>query len=331
MVQLARVSPFNPDHADLVHDIVYDFYGKRIATCSSDQKVKVWQIHDEEGWVLDDAWKAHDCSIVAVSWAHPEFGNVLASCSYDRSVKIWEEQEHEALGSGRRWKLRATLTESKGSVQSVEFAPNHLGLKLATCSTDGYVRIYEAEDIMNLSNWSLTGEFEAVSACKETDRLCLSWCRSRFQPQQIVVGCGDKNIARIYRLTANNQWTAFEYLGPHHDTITDVSWAPNMGRSYQLIATASKDGHVRIFKLKWEDLSVGDGELQPERSVGVLKGKWKVDLLASFPDHNGIVWRVDWNLLGTVLSSSGEDGKVRVWKAGFGDGEWVGTETVGAL
>ncbi|KAI9329474.1 WD40-repeat-containing domain protein [Obelidium mucronatum] len=329
MVQAARVSPFNPDHADLVHDIVYDFYGKRIATCSSDQKVKVWQVNGEnDGWSLDDSWKAHDCSIVSVSWAHPEFGNLIASCSFDRTVKIWEEQEHEALGSGRRWKLRATLSESRGSVHSVEFAPNHLGLKLATCSADGWVRIYEAEDIMNLSSWSLTGEFEAVAGCKETDRLCLSWCPSRFQPQQIVVGCGEKNIARIYRLTANNQWTAFEYLGPHHDTITDVSWAPNMGRSYQLIATASKDTHVRIFKLSWEI-----DPIQSERgnASSTAKGAWKIELLGSFNDHRAVVWRVDWNLLGTVLSSCGDDGKVRVWKAGFGSGEWVGTETVGAL
>lgn len=29
------------DHADLVHDLSYDYYGDRMATCSSDQHVKV--------------------------------------------------------------------------------------------------------------------------------------------------------------------------------------------------------------------------------------------------------------------------------------------------
>jgi hypothetical protein len=29
------------DHEDLIHDVAYDFYGKRMATCSSDQTVKV--------------------------------------------------------------------------------------------------------------------------------------------------------------------------------------------------------------------------------------------------------------------------------------------------
>lgn len=31
----------NADHKDLIHDVAYDFYGQRMATCSSDQYVKV--------------------------------------------------------------------------------------------------------------------------------------------------------------------------------------------------------------------------------------------------------------------------------------------------
>lgn len=30
-------------HDDFVHDIQFDYYGKRIATCSSDQLVKIWE------------------------------------------------------------------------------------------------------------------------------------------------------------------------------------------------------------------------------------------------------------------------------------------------
>ncbi|NP_001139932.1 nucleoporin seh1 [Salmo salar] len=29
------------DHKDLIHDVSYDFHGRRMATCSSDQSVKV--------------------------------------------------------------------------------------------------------------------------------------------------------------------------------------------------------------------------------------------------------------------------------------------------
>lgn len=31
----------NAEHKDLIHDVAYDYYGERMATCSSDQYVKV--------------------------------------------------------------------------------------------------------------------------------------------------------------------------------------------------------------------------------------------------------------------------------------------------
>ncbi|KAJ3063682.1 epoxide hydrolase, soluble (sEH), partial [Rhizoclosmatium hyalinum] len=316
----------------------YDFYGKRIATCSSDQRVKVWHIDSEtEGWEVADAWKAHDCSIVKVAWAHPEFGSVLASCSYDRSIKIWEEQEHEPFNSTRRFKLRATLTDAKSSVQTLSFAPNHQGLKLATTSTDGYLRIYECPDPQSLSLWSLTSETQLLThqSPKETDRLPITWCPSRFHPPQLVIATSTStpsvsSAVRIYRLSAASLWMPFERLDPHSDAdVLDVAWAPNMGRSYELVATGTRDGVVRIFKLVWIDI-IEESGVAVESGGG--KGMWKVDLVASLADHGAAVWRVSWNLLGTVLSSCGEDGKVRVWRAGVGREEcqWVCSQVIGA-
>ncbi len=31
----------NAQHKDLIHDVAYNYYGNRMATCSSDQTVKV--------------------------------------------------------------------------------------------------------------------------------------------------------------------------------------------------------------------------------------------------------------------------------------------------
>lgn len=80
-------------HEDLIHDLAYDFYGKRLATCSSDQRIKVWDLDDVNGWVCTHQWKAHSGPIWHVDWAAPEFGQVIASCSSDRTVCVWEESE----------------------------------------------------------------------------------------------------------------------------------------------------------------------------------------------------------------------------------------------
>ena len=73
--------------SDQVMDVAYDYWGKRIATCSSDQSIKVF---DESGAKMAE-WKAHYGSIWRLAWMHPEFGVALASCSFDRKVCIWEE------------------------------------------------------------------------------------------------------------------------------------------------------------------------------------------------------------------------------------------------
>lgn len=45
----------NAEHKDLIHDVAHDYYGRRMATCSSDQYVKVSKkiIHNLNFILLD--------------------------------------------------------------------------------------------------------------------------------------------------------------------------------------------------------------------------------------------------------------------------------------
>jgi WD40 repeat protein len=42
--------------------------------------------------------------------------------------------------------------------------------------------------------------------------------------------------------------------------------------------------------------------------------RFDISTVAQFEEHNSTVWRVCWNIIGTVLASSGDDGFVRMWK-----------------
>lgn len=91
--------------------------------------------------------QAHDAAISKVSWAHPEFGTIIATASFDRTVKVWEQTSStdfdgaqlNGAGAGpstaTRWVERAMLVDAKGTVRSVEFAPQHFGLKLVRMSS----------------------------------------------------------------------------------------------------------------------------------------------------------------------------------------------------
>ncbi|KAG8277699.1 Nucleoporin SEH1 [Homalodisca vitripennis] len=42
--------------------------------------------------------------------------------------------------------------------------------------------------------------------------------------------------------------------------------------------------------------------------------RFDIQVAAQFEDHICTVWRVCWNVTGTILASSGDDGCVRLWK-----------------
>lgn len=77
-------------HLDMVHDAQLDYYGKRLATCSSDRTVKVFDLSGDQKTLVADL-RGHEGPIWQVSWAHPRYGALLASASFDHRVIIWKE------------------------------------------------------------------------------------------------------------------------------------------------------------------------------------------------------------------------------------------------
>ncbi|KAI5886661.1 WD40 repeat-like protein [Schizophyllum commune H4-8] len=382
-------------HGDLVTDVAYDFYGLRLATCSLDQRIKVWQLDETNGtWVVEDDWKAHAAAVAKLSWAHPEFGSIIASASYDHSVKIWEQvratDEPAPSINGvvdgspagpSRWVERAILTDARGSVRSVEFAPHHFGLKLATVSSDNHIRVYECLEQPSLTTWQLCDDIDASSlppssahtrgantraistptqshdkhdsapAPLVTQALnsanlqqsqkapgpsnaeadggwSVSWCKDRYWGEVLAAAAGTSNTVRIIELSPSRRPTTLLTLDPSPTSftssmdvdegaqssspysITSVSWAPSCGRSYHLIATGGRDGRVRIWRVK----PGPEDDESEDNTAG-----WTASIVGDFDQHKSAIGRVEWNITGTVLSSAGNDGHVRLWKATSGN------------
>ncbi len=227
-----------------------------------------------------------DAAIPKLAWAPPEYGDILASSSYDRTV-IVHERSGVRTGSLGKWINRAKLVDSRQAVNDIAFAPKHMGLQIATCSADGSVRIYEAVDVMNLMHWPLVDEFEAA----RDGATCIAWSPNQFTVPSLVVGC-DKKV-QVWRQAEGRKWRLWEGSDQFavEAAVNAVAWAPNLGRSYELLATASQDRTVRVWKM------AGDAAEQ----------------VACFRDHKAEVFHVEFNVTGTVLASSGDDGVVRLW------------------
>lgn len=301
-----ELKPLATHHDDMVLDMAYDFYGRYLATASADQHVKVFQFNkDTSNWEPNDSWRAHDSSVIKVDFAHPQYGHLLLSASYDRTLKIWEEKFDEPLNSNKRWIKLKTIADAHGPLYDACFLPSWLGLKIASIGNDGILRIYESNDPSDLSNWFLIDELQVLNtpvASHLQSDFNIQWCPSRFGVEKFIVSALDKAYI-YYRDESDNKFNLGVTLPDHNGLIRSLAWAPPMGKSYHLIATACKDGFVRIYKIE---------EFKSDLGIS-----FQINLLNSFNDHIGEVWRVRWNLTGSILSSCGDDGFIRLYKANY--------------
>lgn len=128
------LSQIETDHMEMIHDAQMDFYGTRVATCSTDKTIKIYST-SSGGQSLEATLVGHEEPVWQVGWAHPSFGNILASCSYDRKVLIWKEEKPTV------WKKIYEYARHESSVNSISWSPKEFGLMLAAGSSDGSISI----------------------------------------------------------------------------------------------------------------------------------------------------------------------------------------------
>jgi len=291
----STVTSIDTQHEDSIHDVQSDYYGKRVATASSDRTVRIL---DTQTSAVVAELRGHAGPVWQVSWAHPKFGSILASCSYDRKVIIWKEV------SANTWSKIHEYENHDSSVNSVQFAPHEFGLSLACASSDGTISILTHKG----ENW----DSEKIPQAHQIGVNAVSWApaiapgaivssSNNTAPVKRLVSGGCDNLAKIWRYSEQeNGWRQEEALDQHTDWVRDVAWAPNIGLPSNTVATCSQDGTVVIWS---QDLN---------------SNRWDKKVLPKFPD---VVWRVSWSVAGNILAVSTGDNKVTLWKENL-DNEW---------
>ncbi|KAF8752970.1 WD repeat SEC13 family [Rhizoctonia solani] len=316
--------PIETHHDDMIHDAQLDFYGKRLATCSSDRTIKIFDVINGEPQRQQNAGvtlKGHTGPVWQVAWAHPKYGHILASCSYDGKVLIWKEQQGgqggagattntgygqvpyggaAAAGGAGNWARVKEHSLHTASVNSISWAPHELGAIVACASSDGKLSVLSFKndgtwgaDIFNAHNVGCN----AVSWAPATLQ-----ARSSHLPLAFLTQIPMLPLYHIWGFREDNQtWVEEEVLKGHTDWVRDVAWAPNIGLPRSYIATASQDRTVIIHSKATPTSAWTQAFLHPTSDANETK----------FPD---VVWRVSWSLAGNILAVSCGDGKVTLWK-----------------
>ncbi|KAF1939635.1 nucleoporin seh1 [Clathrospora elynae] len=369
--------PFPLSHEDLVLAIDFNYFGLRMVTASSDHRLKVWDKKDAaDSWALVESWKAHDAEIVDVKWNGPFMGEVVGSIGEDGRCKLWQEDVTEVPLSGNRFKLIANLgSETNAPFMSLDFKSIMQETWLALITRDGHLTVYEPQDQSSLSEWTIltklwVSEHNPPSRQVEVGFKVVfhkeklpSWpaIQAGLDRKSLSLAVAAMNEVLVFRTDKTKHFFMVAKLEGASQIIRDLAWAGGSMRGYDLLATASKDGAIRIYELstvsstestrpasssasadaqpaspqpaprKNAPSGIGAGlagaSKSPDTSLDNEKNPGRIRQTVKMTDEltshgHGAVWRVAFSPMGDLLVTTGDDAAIRSWKKAA-NGYWV--------
>jgi WD40 repeat protein/tRNA A-37 threonylcarbamoyl transferase component Bud32 len=295
-------------HTDAVKSVAFSPDGKRLASGSEDQTVKVWDTRTGEQLLSREG---HSGAVTGVCFS-PD-GDRIASASLDGTVKVWDARDP----AGARPLLN--LREHTDWVGSVCFSPD--GKQLASGSWDKTVRVWDA-DTGDLTR-TLKGHTDAVYGVA-------------FSPDgtRLASASGDQTV-RVWDLQTGRQ--DLPPLQGHTGYVFSVAFSPDgkrlasgsadqtvktwdAGTGTQLLPLLGHSGHVFGvgFSPDGKRLASAGGVLDADgrRYVSGELKEWDAQTgqqLLSLQGHTGAVTSVAFSADGRHLASGSLDQTVRVW------------------
>lgn len=283
-------------HRDIVHDTQFDYYGRFLATCSSDRTIKIWDVVSGQK-ELKATLTGHEGPVWMISWAHPKFGTVLASCSYDHKAIVWKE------GDRGQWDPVHIVSAHTASVNSVAWAPEDVGQMLATAASDGKVLISLCTPGVGWAEpFPLGGVAHPMGAT------AVAFAPSDPRRPTLLASCGCDNKVCLWT-HENGSWARATTFSDHKDWVRDVAFSSNPTAT--ILASCSQDKTVVIRRLD---------------HGGKFTDPWETSV-TSFEEP---IWRLSWSPCGTMLLATTASSQVVLLKPGksFTD-EWLMTPVSG--
>ena len=286
-------------HTNSVYGVSFSPDGKRLASASFDNTVKLWNTTTgEEIKTL----KGHTDTVYGVSFS-PD-GKMLATASGDKTVKLWD------TSTGKEIK---TLKGHTNGVFGVSFSPD--GKMLASASGDRTVKLWDTSIGKELK--TLRGHTDWVWGVN-------------FSPdgKRLASASGDRTV----KLWDTSTGKEIKTLNGHTNWVQGVSFSPDG----KMLASASADKTVKLWNTTTgkeiktlnghTDVVYGvsfspDGKMLASASGDTTVKLWNATTgkqIKTLNGHTNWVQGVSFNPDGKRLASASFDNTVKLWDTSTG-------------
>ena len=253
--------PTKMKHDDAISSVSFSPDGNTIASASKDNTIKLW---NKKGKLLKTL-KKHTKPVWSLAWS-PD-GNTIVSGSGDNTIKLWN----------KKGKLLETLEKHTNTVWSVAWSPD--GNNIASGGGDNAIKL-----------WNKQGKYLGKIGEHDASIASVAWSPNG----NTIASASNDNTIKLWR--KNND--KFDDIKPttlegHENDVLSVTFSPVSAASPQgigkeKIASASKDGTVKLWNQKGE-------------------------LLQTFNGHNARVTGVSFSPDGKTLASTSDDKILILW------------------
>uniref|UniRef100_A0A7N2MVL2 Sec13-like protein n=1 Tax=Quercus lobata TaxID=97700 RepID=A0A7N2MVL2_QUELO len=244
-------------HQDVVRYEAMDYYGKRVATASSDHSNKITGEGNPNEWTQAHVFNDHKSSVNSVAWTPHELGLCLACGSSDGNISVFTAR----LDGG--WDTSRINQAYPVDVTSVSWAPSTApGALVDSGLLDPVQKLCSGGCDNNVKVWKLyngTWKMDCFPALQmHTDWVCdVAWARNLGLPKSTIASASQDGKVIIWTVAKEgDQWEG-KVL---NDFKTPV-WGFSCPLPGNILAVADGNNSVTLWK------EAVDGEWQQVTTV----------------------------------------------------------------